>query len=114
MFRKESLSAMVAIGGMEGVVEEAELFLDHKRERNALGASSPVYVMETTGGAAERLARETSPGWLGSAPHRVESEWKQSAQVADAELATREDSRAVQHFVPYPLIMQWLVQQIAG
>lgn len=113
MFRKESPSAMVAIAGMEGVIDEAKLFLDDKREQNALGLNSPVYLMETTGGAAERLAQETWPSWLWPPPHRVESEWKQNVPGSVVESASRPDPRAPRDFVPYPLIAQWLVQQIA-
>jgi hypothetical protein len=52
MIGRESPCAMVAIGGMEGVIEEAHIFLGDKPLR------APLYLMETTGGAAEQLARE--------------------------------------------------------
>jgi hypothetical protein len=112
MFEKESPSVMVAIGGMEGVIEEADLFLQDKLARKTLGATSPLYLMATTGGAAERLAREPLQPWSRSAPHLVEQEWKQQMPDGLAETSSRSDPRAGP-FVPYPLIMQWLVQQIA-
>ena len=105
MIGRESPCAMVAIGGMEGVIEEAHIFLGDKPLR------APLYVMETTGGAAERLAQEPI-GPRGHLPHLVEEEWKDDLPHGLAETTLRSDPRA-RPFVPYPLLMQWLVQQIA-
>jgi SLOG cluster3 family len=110
MFEKESPTAMVAIGGMEGVIEEAKLFLESKNQPDTGGRPSPLYVMSTTGGAAEILAREPMSGWPRHTLHLVEQEWSHAVGVTPTE--PRADPRA-RPFVPYPVIMQWLVQQIA-
>jgi hypothetical protein len=113
MFAKESPAAMIAIGGMEGVVAEAELFIADQLRRHASGDVSNLYLVENSGGATELLARQ--PPWLSSTAawaHRVESEWLFDVGGDFSERRAHPDPRA-RAFVPYPLIMQWLVQQIA-
>lgn len=109
MFQKESPIAMVAIGGMEGVFDEAGLFLQDATERK-IQILPPVYVLESTGGAAEILARPDMQTRYNV--RNVEREWQRAAPGAVPDLARRADPRA-DAFVPYPLIMQWLAQQIA-
>jgi hypothetical protein len=112
MFAKESPSAMVAVGGMEGVVEEGKLFLEHWLTRNAPFNSSPLYLIESTGGAAELLAATVPPEWPLKERHIVEREWQNETPAALSESAARTDPRA-RPFTPYPLIMQWLARKIA-
>jgi SLOG-like protein len=53
-------AAMFAVGGMEGVVDEARLFLAQRSSRDAV--SSRIYVLPSGGGAAARLVSPT-PHW---------------------------------------------------
>ena len=110
MLRKERPIAMVAIGGMEGVIDEAKLFWNSAKERNVQTAL-PVWTLETTGGAAELLGEKFD----GSPYHLrfVEREWRMANPNAISEPSHRSDPRA-KSFVPFPMIMQWLVQQIAN
>lgn len=52
---KENADALVCIGGMEGVVEEFDLF----REKHP---NKPIYLFESTGGASRNLAGKYSNG----------------------------------------------------
>lgn len=109
MIRKERPIAMVAIGGMEGVIDEAEIFLSAQQDRN-IRTSPPVWILETTGGAAMILAKRAF-----DSNHQlrfVEREWQRANPNAVSEPLYEADSRA-EAFVPYPTILQWLVQQIA-
>jgi hypothetical protein len=112
MFGKESPSVMVAMGGMDGVFEEAELFMKDRRRRGISEKTSPIYLMESTGGAAGLMAGEALDSGSPQAPHLVEREWERKVSVTVAESGERSDPRA-RPFVPYPLIMQWLVKEIA-
>ena len=106
----EAPAAMIAIGGMEGIFEEANLFLDSARLANG---SFPLYLFESTGGAAQLLAQGDAGGPRFRQCHRVESEWSRAMPAAHAETPSRHDPRA-RPFSPYPLVTQWLVQQIAA
>src|SRR5436305_10229660 len=108
MFRKERPIAMVAIGGMEGVIDEAKLFWTGAKERN-ISTVPPVWTLETTGGAAEKLEKNfAGPHYH---LHFAEREWRAANPKATSESSYHDDPRAGS-FVPYPLIMQWLVQQL--
>lgn len=110
MFRRERPIVMVAIGGMEGVIDEAKLFWNSVKERNVRTAL-PVWTLETTGGAAELLGEK----FHGPPYHLrfVEREWKTANPNAISEPSHRPDPRTG-WFVPFPMVMQWLVQQIAN
>lgn len=96
--------AMVCIGGMEGVEDEVELALQR-------GRTFPIYVLERTGGASALLRHRN----LG----RV--------RMIDTEIVTRVDQRREElgvaksgremhiqrALVPYPLVMQTIVEEIA-
>jgi hypothetical protein len=103
---------MVCIGGMGGVLEEAQLFAEHRR-------GAPVYAIERTGGAAELLASE--PGLLGMEVRvidrgvldqltRLQREYRTDAASdrGDLQEIMRTD------LTPYPLIMQMLVRELIG
>jgi len=105
MIQWTSPEAMVCIGGMEGVEREFEVF-------SRFRSGAPVYALERTGGAALILAR-----------HR-----RNEIRVIDSEIINklhnlRMKSPAVspagsskedqQPTVPYPLIMQTIVDEIA-
>ena len=110
MFRKERPIAMVAIGGMEGVIDEAKLFWTDAESRN-VRTIPPVWTLETTGGAAEKMAER----FVGPHYHLrfVEREWQAINPTTISEQSYAPDPRAGS-FLPYPLIMQWLVQQIGN
>jgi hypothetical protein len=96
--------AMVCIGGMEGVEREFEMF-------RQLRSNGSVYTLERTGGAASLLARHHSG----------------HVRVIDSEVINKVDELRTKHFphedispkreeqrsVPYPLIMQTIVEEIA-
>lgn len=107
LFEMESPAVMAAIGGMEGVLDEADLFLEYLHMRDQPPPPAPIYALETTGGAAGML-RTRVPSFV----HQVEEEWKLEMPPGAAEIELRSDPRA-RTFVPYPLIMQWLVRKIA-
>jgi hypothetical protein len=107
MLREMQPTAMVCIGGMEGVEQEFEMFREIRR-------GFPVYIFERTGGAAAILAKRDEPG----------------VQVLDRDVLSRlrelrrdaerppgflsPDRRPEPAVMPYPLIAQILVRQLAG
>jgi hypothetical protein len=103
--------ALVAIGGMEGVEREAALFRAHAGP--ASGRRRAVYVVKTTGGAAEKL---------GAAPHAednvpiyvLEDRWAQATSYAERPLGLSEHREEHQAFTPYPAMMQWFVREISA
>jgi len=86
MILESQPDAMVCIGGMEGTEEEFALF----RQRRP---AAPVYVMEATGGAAAILAQEQAS----------------SVRIPDREVLSRTPRRTV----PYPMIMEMLLQEVS-
>jgi hypothetical protein len=98
--------AMVAIGGMSGVLEEWEAF-------RKLRPQSPVFALETTGGAAAHIA-ETSDRNETRVPDRnalalVERFWK---GAENPELVGRERERIGRgYFVPYSVVAGDIVEQ---
>jgi hypothetical protein len=96
--------AMVCIGGMEGVEDEVDLALQR-------GRTFPIYALERTGGAAALLRRRN----LGR------------LRMIDTEIVTRVERRREEFgvaksahemqiqraLVPYPLVMQTIVEEIA-
>jgi len=110
MFAREAPAAMIAIGGMEGVFEEANMFLD---STGPVNGSFRLYLFESTGGAAQLLAERTTTDPRFQRCHRAEREWLRDMPAAHAETPSRRDARA-RPFVPYPLIMQWLARKIGA
>jgi hypothetical protein len=131
--------AMVAIGGMEGVAEEAGVFLECRKmwpELNSVATKLPgVYPFKSGGGAASRLveAPETFENrlWPAATPPQREGHSQRLAILQQARQANQlnavEDmfnqeliergSRPTlvgeeKHFEPYAALSQWLVQQI--
>jgi hypothetical protein len=90
--------AMVCIGGMEGVLAEAEMFLAEKRRR-------PVFVLARTGGAASMMAEQKGP----SIPIDVEI----MRDLVPTDDKAGEDRLGGIEVHPYPLIMQTLIDRIA-
>jgi hypothetical protein len=112
MLEFPAIAGMVCIGGMEGVEEEVSLFLEAKRNLT-------VFVLARTGGAAALLSRSDlaiqDQGRAGSTRRRL--------RVVDEEVLRdlrprlREGNGDFQDaplgYVPYPLIMQVIVGEIA-
>jgi hypothetical protein len=111
MFKETKPVAMVAAGGMEGIVREAQLFLEM--------FPGNIYVLTSFGGAAEKLMEYLETNFLKeerpiAAPpwrHRVipvESRWGvpawESFQTERAELPAH----------PWALVMQRVVRHIAA
>jgi hypothetical protein len=110
MFRETAPDAMVCIGGMEGVVEELDLFLEMVPE-------SLVYLIASTGGAAAFLAKE---------PRERVQVFDEGVMSSIRELREKQrGERRERHgdefekgeyldLIPYPLIMQTLVEEVTG
>ena len=99
MIRETSPVAMVCVGGMEGVELEAELF-------SRLRPSMPIYVLALTGGASHTLARTRKDVLVMDVPivRRLEERREQRNAEQRDELPV----------VPYPFIMQMIVDQVAA
>jgi|KBSMisStaDraftv2_1062788.scaffolds.fasta_scaffold283059_2 hypothetical protein len=98
MLKEKNPVAMVAIGGMDGVEDEASRFLSRR------DIPRPVYVFRSTWGAAARLAESRQPGLI-----VAEDRWRKIMPPSVEEGRYRQ--RAM---VPYALIMQQLVGEIAS
>jgi hypothetical protein len=103
--------AMVAIGGMEGVEREAALFRSHAGA--ARDRRRAVYVVKTTGGAAEKIAA-ASPADDNVPIYVLEDRWAQATGLAHRTLGTSEHDREQQTFTPYPALMQWFAKEISA
>jgi hypothetical protein len=103
MRSKTKPAAMVCIGGMDGVESEVEIF-------RKFNGDAPIYVLANTGGASAILAN-----------HRKD------VRVVDTEIIERIDrlraglsrpfddlkAHVVTPAVPYPLIMQTIVEEVS-
>ena len=98
MLRQTSPHAMVCIGGMDGVEKEAQLYRDLVIAPRIRPEAS-IYTLATTGGAAKVLAE-------GSAQPGIH------LRAIDLELLN--DLQVRPAFVPYSIIMQRIVDELAG
>jgi hypothetical protein len=89
--------AMVCIGGMDGVIAEAHLFRDLTRKHRL------VFALPSTGGAASILT-EDDPALA-----EVEQALSDTRHSVEKNYETADDPP----IIPYPLIMQTIVQRIA-
>ena len=98
--------AMVAIGGMEGVIDEARMFLEHARYWDG-GERSKIYALASGGGAAARLLF-TDDGELRAA--------KKGGRIVDLERLWLERHRGAVRapFVPYASIVQYMLDNLRG
>jgi hypothetical protein len=112
MLAETDPDVMMAIGGMEGVLQEAELFAEFARKAHG-GRPKSIYVVRATGGGAEQLADGTYELANGYRIHRLEEEWKSSLKVQPALVSTDSKARGERRFTPYPVMMQWLVEHLA-
>ncbi|MBZ5594764.1 MAG: hypothetical protein LAP39_21170 [Acidobacteriia bacterium] len=88
--------AMLAVGGMEGVADEAGMFLSH-RIKWRISPAPPIYAITSGGGAARRLAASNS-AVLG-----LEQAWREKHPNA------LDDSVLLE---PYAAMTQWLMDMI--
>jgi hypothetical protein len=101
--------AMVAIGGMEGVIREARLFLEKTPGR--------VYVLRTTAGAAVNLASHLQNNLLQEETPLSLRGWQNRVSVLEDIFSVSErESRAEDALplAPYAVLMQRMVLHIAG
>ena len=121
MISETSPVAMVAIGGMEGVEEEVNLFSE-------LCPSKPVFVFSTTGGAAAIIAErrdnykshilvidensldDVKKFWAARENHDSRSAESQKIREGSAHAGYRES----RYYVPYSVLAQQIVKKIAG
>ena len=104
MVKRRDLVGMVCIGGMEDVEEEARLFHEHFGQH-------PVFALESTGGAADRLAqRSYDERWIRvperGVRERVETFWREE-QKRQARGMKPEGERPFAF--PYPYVAQKIV-----
>lgn len=106
--------AMVALGGMGGVREEAVIFRELFPQR-------PLYLMENTGGGTAWLARRGGDPMMKVLDRDILDELREidptlprperdRSRSAEDEMDRRETPY---RYTPYPLIMQLLVEQLA-
>jgi hypothetical protein len=107
MVNRSDLVGMVCIGGMEDVTEEARLFRKHHEK-------SPIFTLESTGGAAAELARMASnQPWM-KMPERgvreiVDLFW---AHEQERQAHSRERKKERLFVFPYAYIAQKIVADI--
>ncbi len=108
MLNDTSPEAMIAIGGMKGVLDEAKLFAMHRQGK-------PIFTLETTGGAAALLARpQQSLGTVrvmdAEAMNLVRKFWESQE---DRDLQKRfSESGSRRLYVPYAFVAQQIVAEI--
>lgn len=121
LLERESPDAMVCIGGMEGIFNEAKLFAE-------LRPGSPIYVLASTGGAAALLAEsEELPDLHVIDRHVIEriEHLRKEYPVHDADDALNSGKASesdagqakpehVSHDVVYPLVMQSIVDELGS
>lgn len=113
MVERQNLVAMVALGGLQGVVDEAKAFAQHHRAR-------PVYSMVGTGGATRYLQAESEIIGLVLADHRyliglIESQEGERPEgdhwdIPPTDLVATKDGSSPLPMTPYSLIMPLIVE----
>jgi hypothetical protein len=89
--------AMIAVGGMEGVLDEADMFSSNRTAWQIL-ALPPIYAIASGGGAAKLLAATARDGALG-----LEQAWrKEYPDVLPMDVPLQ----------PYAAMTQWLMDMI--
>lgn len=97
MIEECQADAMVCIGGMEGVLEEARLFRETYPHR-------PIFAVAATGGAAQLLPQEDVQGVV-----MIDEDIARKLSERHALLPEEERSKRA---IPYPLIMQTILKAI--
>jgi SLOG cluster3 family len=112
MFKEQQPVAMVGIGGMQGILREARLFLE-------MFTSGNVYVMTSSQGAAGRLVPYLSENILQERRPIAVQHWQTRVIPVEQQFAvqnwqTLRASRPEIPEQPYALLMQDVVRHIAG
>lgn len=103
MIKDTAPVAMVCVGGMEGVEEEARIFKE-------LRTTFPVFTLECTGGAAALIRDELPSAFaIDREIERDIAERTTEGYSSETDYRSRKDDIAVH---PYPLIMQTIVDRI--
>jgi hypothetical protein len=117
MIEETSPVAMIAIGGMKGVLEEAELFMQRRPGR-------PIFTFSTTGGAAGVMARKPEYQERVTAIDReaeslVRAFWEQqTAPGAETPFAEGSEfkelprERKRKFYVPYAFVAQQIIARL--
>jgi hypothetical protein len=100
--------AMIAVGGMKGVLDEAQIFAE-------LQPGSPIFTLATTGGAAALLAKQERYANTVrvvdlKAKDLVEQFWKTQTSHEASERIVEEKPR--DYYVPYAFIAQQIVADL--
>jgi hypothetical protein len=108
MLKETSPVAMIAVGGMKGILDEAGIFADWCPGR-------PIFTLATTGGAAAILAgRRDQMPWIRVADDEaqalVRTFWQSQAAAQAGESWGQETQRPI--FVPYAVVAQQIVANI--
>lgn len=90
--------AMVAIGGMEGVLEEADMFLENTKFWGVT-PTPKVYALASGGGAARRLVMDRDGGNVVD----LEGLWKRTRKI---------DLPKNLPFVPYASVVQFMLDEL--
>jgi SLOG cluster3 family len=105
MIRETQPAAMVCIGGMDGVEREVEIFRE-------VEPRASIFVLEQTGGASQLLPNRRKDVRVMDTPV-VERIRERRRERSEAERRVLEGSEEDGPVVPYPLIMQMIVDEVA-
>jgi hypothetical protein len=117
MIEETSPIAMIAIGGMKGVLEEAELFMQLRPGRT-------IFTLSTTGGAAAVLARrleyqESVTAIDREAESLVREFWKQQSTREAERRSDKEDlprefaaEQTRKFYLPYAVVAQQIIARL--
>ena len=110
MISDDSIAAMVAIGGMDGVLEEARLFAeDQKHPRR------PIFVLATTGGASALIQEQPQAAFkVGAQAVEVNVIDREYIQPTAPELVgpDGETRRVPLRYTPYLLIAEEMIDSL--
>lgn len=109
MIRECNPLCMVAIGGMEGVEDEAEVFFEIYPRR-------PVFVFASTGGAAELLAENSKKSNAMPTVHVVDADIQSEMEAFWAEQKVRpkmpSGKNESAYYIPYGYLAQKMVRML--
>jgi hypothetical protein len=108
MFEETKPVVMVAIGGMEGVIRETRLFLEMTQQ--------DVYVLESTGGASERMVQHLKKNFLHEPEKISVPHWRKRIHTLDKEFRPKhwEGPNQMLPLAPYALLMQQMIRAIGS
>ncbi len=127
MLEETNPASMICIGGMEGVEEELEMFLE-------ICKGKPVYTLAETGGAAAIIAKKSQNqkydkynklirtidqeiiNSLKKQQSQMKKEYEdiESPSLDHPDFFSELNGKDFSEFIPFPLIMQNIVKEISG